>query len=143
MDGILEYPQTCTSCHNRLDAANAPQVPAASLELTDDISDQDALQLRAYRHLLFTRPELELVMGAVVPRQIPGPPDANGNPTFITPTLPPSMGVGNARGSRFFTVMNNPTHLGMLSPAELRLLSEWLDIGAQYYNDPFPPTPQN
>jgi hypothetical protein len=31
----------------------------------------------------------------------------------------------------------------MLSTAELRLLSEWLDIGAQYYNDPFPPTPQN
>src|SRR5688572_1120863 len=142
-DGVLEYPQTCTNCHNRLDAANAPQVPAASLELTDDVSDEDALQLRAYRHLLFARPELELVMGAVVPRQIPGPPDANGNPTFITPTLPASMGAGNARGSRFFTVMNNPTHAGMLSTAELRLLSEWLDIGAQYYNDPFPPTPQN
>jgi hypothetical protein len=40
-------------------------------------------------------------------------------------------------------VMNNPTHAGMLTTAELRLLSEWLDIGAQYYNDPFPPTPQN
>ena len=25
----------------------------------------------------------------------------------------------------------------MLSEAELRLLSEWLDIGAQYYNNPF------
>jgi hypothetical protein len=120
-----------------------PQVPAASLELTDDVSDEDALQLRAYRHLLFQRPELELVMGAVVPRQVPGPPDANGNPTFITPQLPPSMAAGNARGSRFFAVMNNPTHAGMLSTAELRLLSEWLDIGAQYYNDPFPPTPQN
>ncbi len=54
------------------------------------------------------------------------------------------MAAGNSRGSRFFTsVMNNPTHAGMLSTAELRLLSEWLDIGAQYYNDPFPPTPQN
>ena len=53
------------------------------------------------------------------------------------------MAAGNARGSRFFSVMNNPTHAGMLSTAELRLLSEWLDIGAQYYNDPFPPTPQN
>jgi hypothetical protein len=29
------------------------------------------------------------------------------------------------------------SHEGYLSPAELRLLSEWLDIGAQYYNDPF------
>jgi hypothetical protein len=108
------------------------------------------LQLRAYRQLLFSRPELELVNGAVVPRQIPlldenGDPvlDDAGNPVFTTPRLPASMQAGNARGSRFFTVMNNPTHAGMLSPAELRLLSEWLDIGAQYYNDPFPPTPQN
>ena len=74
---------------------------------------------------------------------MPGPPDDDGNPTQIPVTLPPSMAAGNARGSRFFNVMNNATHAGMLSPAELRLLSEWLDIGAQYYNDPFPPTPQN
>ncbi len=142
--GNLIFPDTCTNCHNRINPADMqPMVPAASLELTDDVSDEDALQLRAYRHLLFQRPELELVMGAVVPRQVPGPPDANGNPTTITPQLPPSMAALNARGSRFFTVMNNATHAGMLSPAELRLLSEWLDIGAQYYNDPFPPTPQN
>jgi hypothetical protein len=24
-----------------------------------------------------------------------------------------------------------------MTPAELRLLSEWVDIGAQYYNNPF------
>jgi hypothetical protein len=24
-----------------------------------------------------------------------------------------------------------------MTPAELRLVSEWLDIGGQYYNDPF------
>jgi hypothetical protein len=28
-------------------------------------------------------------------------------------------------------------HTGYLSPAELRLIVEWLDIGGQYYNDPF------
>ncbi|MEM6583839.1 MAG: hypothetical protein AAF699_21370, partial [Pseudomonadota bacterium] len=33
--------------------------------------------------------------------------------------------------------LNTIDHTGMLSPAELRLLSEWLDIGAQYYNNPF------
>jgi hypothetical protein len=144
-DGVLEYPQTCTNCHSRVNPADPAmaQLPAASLELTDEVSDQDALQLRAYRHLLFQRDELELVMGAVVPRQVPGPPDANGNPTTVVPQLPPSMAALNARGSRFFAVMNNNTHAGMLSPAELRLISEWLDIGAQYYNDPFPPTPQN
>jgi hypothetical protein len=141
--GNITFPQTCTNCHNRLDAAGVVQLPAASLELTDEVSNQDALQLHAYRSLLFARDELEIVMGAVVPRQVPGPPDANGNPTFTTPQLPASMAASNARGSRFFNVMNNGTHAGMLSTAELRLLSEWLDIGAQYYNDPFPPTPQN
>ena len=29
------------------------------------------------------------------------------------------------------------SHAGYLSLAELRLIAEWLDIGAQYYNDPF------
>ena len=28
-------------------------------------------------------------------------------------------------------------HNGLLSPDELRLVAEWLDIGAQYYNNPF------
>jgi hypothetical protein len=114
-----------------------------SLELTDEASNADALQNVAYRGLLFARDELEIVMGAVVPRTIPGPPDAAGNPTTVTPQLSAPMAAGNARGSRFFSVMNDLVHQGMLSPAELRLLSEWLDIGAQYYNDPFPPTPQN
>jgi hypothetical protein len=149
--GNITFPDTCTACHTRVNPVDmTPMLPWASLELTDEISDEDPLQLRAYRQLLFSRPELELVNGAVQPRQIPlvdgnGDPvrDDNGNPLSTTPRLPASMAAGNARGSRFFAVMNNPTHAGMLSPAELRLLSEWLDIGAQYYNDPFPPTPQN
>ena len=40
--------------------------------------------------------------------------------------------------SRFFTVFApGGTHAGWLTVAELRLVSEWLDIGAQYYNNPF------
>jgi len=143
--GNLTYPQTCTYCHSRVDPVDPAvvQLPAASLELTDEVSDEDALQLRAYRQLLFTRPQLELVNGAIQVVTVPGPPDDNGIPSQIVQTFPPSMAAGNSRGSRFFTVMNNTTHAGMLSTAELRLLSEWLDIGAQYYNDPFLPTPQN
>jgi hypothetical protein len=39
---------------------------------------------------------------------------------------------------RFFTVFaSGGSHAGRLSPAELRLVSEWLDLGAQYFNDPF------
>jgi hypothetical protein len=142
--GNITFPDTCTACHNRINPVDMTvQLPAASLELTDEVSDEDALQLRAYRELLFTRNELELVNGAVQVRLVPGPPDDAGNPTMVPVPLPPSMAAGNARGSRFFNVMNNATHAGMLTTAELRLLSEWLDIGAQYYNDPFEPTPQN
>ncbi len=150
--GNISFPQTCTNCHSRVNPADPAmaQLPAASLELTDEVSDEDALQLRAFRHMLFPRPELELVMGAVQQRLVPevdanGNPvlDDNGNPVLVPVTLSPPMLANNSRGSRFFTVMNNPTHAGMLTTAELRLLSEWLDIGAQYYNDPFPPTPQN
>ncbi len=32
---------------------------------------------------------------------------------------------------------NTINHVGMLSEAELHLISEWLDIGAQYFNNPF------
>jgi len=142
--GTLIYPDTCTSCHNRLNAAGAAQLPAASLELTDEPSNADQLQNVAFRGLLFPRDELALdPQGAVVTAQSLVPLDANGQPVTTLPLLPASMAASNARGSRFFAVMNNATHMDMLSPAELRLISEWLDIGAQYYNDPFPPTPQN
>jgi hypothetical protein len=29
------------------------------------------------------------------------------------------------------------SHEGRLAPAELKLVSEWVDVGAQYFNDPF------
>ena len=45
---------------------------------------------------------------------------------------------GDALDSHFFQVfVTDATHIGLLSPAEMRLLSEWVDIGAQYYNNPF------
>ena len=34
---------------------------------------------------------------------------------------------------------NTVEHAGLLSEPELRLISEWLDIGGQYYNNPFDP----
>jgi len=62
------------------------------------------------------------------------------------------MIAGNAAASRFFTVMNsregsfNHSRLNqddindttpLMNEHELRLITEWLDIGAQYYNNPF------
>ncbi len=61
-----------------------------------------------------------------------------GLPEFQLVPIAGPMAAGNARGSRFFVVFGNGgTHAGRLTPAELRLISEWVDIGGQYYNDPF------
>jgi hypothetical protein len=75
----------------------------------------------------------------------PGP-VVNGTPTTIQVTVPlgSPMAAGSAAGSAAFLKMfdgsfHDPVldHTGYLTAAELRLISEWLDIGAQYYNDPF------
>jgi hypothetical protein len=123
---------TCTRCHAPLNAANQAQVPAGQLDLTDGPSDEVALQFKAYRELLFTDNAQEVNMGAL---QDIG---ANLDPPQTVPVAP-SMRVLNARGSTQFFTRFAPggSHAGYLSTAELRLLSEWLDIGAQYYNDPF------
>ena len=44
---------------------------------------------------------------------------------------------GAQSSGRFFEVLNSGVHQNMLSLDEQRLLSEWLDIGGQYYNTPF------
>ena len=80
-------------------------------------------------------------MGAL--SQVPGPPDADGNPTVVM--VGPYLNAGSANAglssaflSRFATGSGS-THAGYLTPAELRLISEWLDIGAQFFNNPFDP----
>ncbi|MEO7774554.1 MAG: hypothetical protein ABIT61_07650, partial [Steroidobacteraceae bacterium] len=133
---------TCTACHSRVDVANAnaARVPAASLDLTTQDSNAQPLRKEGYQELLFTRNELELVGGAVVPRVITtiGP---DGQPQQNNATLPAPIAAGNARGSgRFFDrFATGGTHASYLTPAELRLMSEWVDIGAQYFNNPFDP----
>jgi hypothetical protein len=78
----------------------------------------------------------------------PGPPDpVTGKPTtiMVPVSLAPPMTAGSASGSvvkflrMFDGTYQDPVldHTGFVTTAELRLIAEWLDIGAQYYNDPF------
>jgi hypothetical protein len=62
-----------------------------------------------------------------------------GNPIFAPVSVSPSMSAAGARASnRFFAKFDaGGTHTGYLTPDELRMIAEWLDIGAQYYNNPF------
>lgn len=143
---------TCIDCHTNEDAAGAARVPDDQLDLTDGASDQEPDQFKAYRELLFNDNELELdgvilrdrmVDSGEVLRDEEGEPilDADGNeqPIFIAVPVAPSMSAAGARQSdEFFDLFRaGGDHEGRMSPAELRLLSEWLDIGAQYYNNPF------
>ena len=67
--------------------------------------------------------------------------DADGNDVILTfPVDPPASVAGARASSEFFDRFNDPNdleHFNILTKAEQRLIAEWLDVGAQYYNDPF------
>ena len=65
--------------------------------------------------------------------------DGNDIVEFI-PTPPPASVAGARASSDFFDRFNDPNdliHFNTLSKAEQRVIAEWLDVGAQYYNNPF------
>jgi hypothetical protein len=114
--------RTCTQggCHAPVTAAGAAQTPAGNLDLTSSMCNQTPQQLTSYCQLLFAH-------NIVVNMQ--------------TQSVGPFMTAGSANGSaQFFAQFAaNGQHPGWLNVAELRLISEWLDIGAQYFNNPFDP----
>jgi hypothetical protein len=122
---------TCTNCHNTT-AANKVQVPAGQLDLTGGSDNQDPTVVTSYEILLFPHNEQTLNMGVL--QDAPGP-----------VVLAPPMVAGSAIASQpnFLSKFDGTDHgatvdhTGYLTIGEMRLISEWLDIGAQYYNDPF------
>ncbi|MBT8131669.1 MAG: PD40 domain-containing protein [Gammaproteobacteria bacterium] len=131
---------TCNTCHSTADADGAVQVPAAQLDLSDGISPDQADHFNAYRELLFNDNEQEIVMDALQDRlvEIGIDPETN-EPILVTVNVSPAVSAGRALSSGDFINIFLPggSHAGRLSDAELRLITEWIDIGAQYYNDPF------
>ncbi len=156
--GMLIEDQTCTSCHNRVDGMGDAQVPAGQLELTNQQSDTQNDFLTSYAELFFQDIPQEVVDGVLVDETEPAR-DADGNVIFlrddegnliledgnpipILVTVAPRDAYLNSAGARnnqtFFNIFApGASHDDYLNPAELKLLSEWLDIGAQYYNNPF------
>ncbi len=160
-DGVtLDRDDTCTSCHNIVDAAGMAMVPAAQLDLSDGPSADEPDHFKSYRELLFNDNRQVLDANGNVIDELVQEVDGNGNPVFLTdadgnlvldvngdpiPVLvnigvQPSLNVGGANFSPAFFGRFDPTfgsHAGRLNPAELKLISEWIDIGGQYYNNPF------
>jgi len=141
----------CTSCHSTTDAEGADRVPDGQLDLGDGPSSDEPLHFKSYRELLFPDNEQEVRDGALVDRLVDsgeilrdedGEPilDADGNerPIMVTVPVSASMSVAGAANSRFMGLFEaGGSHEGFMTPAELRLVAEWLDIGAQYFNNPF------
>jgi len=137
-------PSTCINCHTSAPQSvqctptgtitpitvTYAQTPAGGLDLSDDPGQQATTQLRAYLQLVTNHASTSLTLDAAC---VPIPTVAQFNA---------SLASGSAAASRFFAVLSGTTtgtvnHVGSMTPAELRLLSEWVDIGAQYYNNPF------
>ncbi len=140
MDGSVLQDDTCTRCHTARAADGTTQLPAGQLELTDGPSADEPDHFHAYRELLATDAEQEVVDGVLQDRLVQvGTDPVTGAPQFVTVPVAPSLAAGSAAASVTFFSLFAPggSHAGRLTPAELKLVSEWVDIGAQYFNDPF------
>jgi hypothetical protein len=139
-DGTVLRDDTCVACHSARAADGSSRVPAAQLELTDGPSADVPTQFQAYRELLATDAEQEVVNGTLQDRLVQtGIDPVTGLPQFATVPVAPALSAGSASASVTFFSLFAPggTHAGRLTPVELKLVSEWIDIGAQYFNDPF------
>ena len=122
--GAVLANRTCVSCHSPADAAGVVRVPAAQLDLSGGPSPDEADHLVSYRELLFPDNAQEVNMGAL-----------QDIPVLVNPSM---SGAGARDSATFFSLFDpGGSHAGDLTAAELRLIAEWLDIGGQYYNDPF------
>ncbi|WP_231882806.1 hypothetical protein [Oleiphilus sp. HI0132] len=148
----LEEDRTCTSCHSNVDSEGETQVPVEQLDLSNGPSTDDPDHYKSYRELLFNDNEVELVEGILIDRLVDsdqpvlddeGEPllDEFDNVIFVQETVPvgPTLNTAGAlRSGAFLDLFEaGGSHEGDLTLSELKLISEWLDLGAQYFNDPF------
>ncbi len=141
VNGVPNTDVTCTLCHNTVSAMNAIQVPAGQLDLTGGASSVDTTVVTSYEQVLFPHDELTLNMGVLVPVTVtqPGPPPVTVPVQVAAPMTAGSAGASTTFLRIFDGTFHDPVldHTGFLTLGELRLISEWLDIGGQFYNDPF------
>ena len=139
-DGVTDV--TCTVCHSTVDQLDMTRAPLGQLDLTDGPSVEEPEHKRAYRELVFPDNEQFFDADTATLQDVAvdlGIDPVTGDPITAPIVVPASMSVAGAIFSaRFFDRMRSGgSHAGYLSDAELRLLAEWLDIGGQYFNNPF------
>lgn len=159
-NGLINYPQhiaplwtrsrgtngvnTCTNCHN----------DPAKLDLRNTVGGSGRVQ--SYDELLLGDPLLD-ANGRPVVTLREGVPVLERGPALVETSSGASNSAGQARKSRLTEILwgetllagsgarsahpnppaTAPDHGTLLNAAEKRLVAEWMDLGGQYYNDPF------
>jgi Hydrazine synthase alpha subunit middle domain len=162
-NGVINYPDhiqplwtrprgtagalTCTNCH----------ADAARLDLRGTVAGTG--RLVSYEELLIGDPQIDPVTGQPVTRIREGVPEIQRVAPLVETSSGASNTAGQARKSRLTEILwgqtllagsaartahpnppdTAPNHATLLNRAEKRLLAEWIDLGGQYYNDPFAP----
>lgn len=152
VNGIINYPDhiqpiltaNCVSCH----------ADPATLDLRATIGGTG--RMASYESLTVGPPLLN-GSGQPVTQVVDGVLQVQRGPALVTPTGSESDAVGMARKSRLIEILfgealmadatsrttypdppsSTVNHATILNASELRLVTEWIDLGAKYYNDPF------
>ncbi|MCY7314325.1 MAG: hypothetical protein LH480_01480 [Rubrivivax sp.] len=161
LNGVINYPehiqplwtrargtngsQTCVACHS----------DTAKLDLRPTTAGSG--RLVSYEELMLGDPVIDAATGRPVTRLRDGVPEVVRQPALVETSSGAANTAGQARKSRLTEVMwgqtlfagadartaypappaSAPNHAQLLNKAEKRLLAEWMDLGGQYYNDPF------
>ncbi len=156
VNGLINYPQhiqpiwsrdrganTCTGCH----------ADSAVLDLRGTTSGTG--RLVSYEELLLGDPVIDAATGRPQTRLVEGVPEVVRGPALVETSAGNATGL--ARSSRLTEILfgetlkvpagartahpappgTAPNHAAMLNAAEKRLVVEWMDLGGQYYNNPF------
>ncbi len=138
-------PHACINCHTSTTTktvsctpagsttpinVNVGVAPAGGLDLSTDPAQLPTAQDRSYVQLVATHTTSSFSL------------DAACAPVRTDTQLPGSITNGSADASQFFKVLTGRSvgtvnHKAFMSASELRLVAEWADVGAQYYNNPF------
>jgi len=133
---------TCTGCH---DDPNDDNIRSAGLDLRATVSATG--RMVSYDSLMLGDLQFDPVTGAPLIEVMD-----DGDIEMVRDDPPISAGRSDesSRSSRFMEKMlerelaadaplprATVDHRGMLNASELRVIAEWIDLGGQYYNDPF------
>jgi hypothetical protein len=158
VNGVINYPDhiqplwtrdrganTCTTCH----------ADTAVLDLRGTVAGTG--RLTSYEELLLGDPVIDTTTGLPRTTIREGVPVIERGPALVETSSSAANTAGQARKSRLTEIMfgdtllagaaartahpsppgTAPNHATLLNAAEKRLLAEWMDLGGQYYNNPF------